>query len=269
METKTNIKDKALLNEFNAELLEGKINLGTTRGYPSNKEKKQQDSIGSVAVNKDNFLNIVADGLGGCENGEFASRYIVEKVIEWYNNIEKSDLNDIKKMSKELRREIRRINRKIFFKSRGTAQTTFALALTNPYATIIMNVGDSTIYTYNDEALQLLTYIKFYLINSSYEEIRSNIFSFLLGSTIGDYPLPKIYTKIIENEGQRLILSTDGVTDLINETRFTNYFKNKTSAREIVNDALTNPDIIRKKEDNISAITVDLPNYKQKVKSLN
>lgn len=260
METKTNIKDKELLDDFSGELLEGKIKLATTRGYPSNKEKKQQDSIGSSVKNENSFLNIVADGLGCSENAEFASRFIVEKLIEWYNNIDEKQLNDTKKITKELRREIRRINRKVFFKSRGSAQTTFALSLTNPYNTIIMNIGDSTVYTYDNGKLQLLTYIKFYLAKRSYEEIRSNIFSFLVGSSIGDYPLPMIYTKILENKGQRLILSTDGVTDLINEERFTNYFINKTDAKEIVNDALETPDVIRKKEDNISAITVDLPN---------
>ena len=266
MEIKTNIEDKELLNDFSAELLGGQINLATTRGYLSDEDRKQQDSIGSFVKKEDSFLNIVADGLGGCKNGEFASRYFVEKILEWYNNLDEEELNDTKKIVKELKKEVRRINRAIFFKSRGSAQTTFALSLTNPYNTIIMNVGDSTIYTYDNDELKLLTYIKFYLTKRTYEEIRSNVFNFLVGSSIGDYPLPKIYTKTLENAGQRLILSTDGVTDLICEERFTNYFINKTDAKEIVNDALKSPDVIRKREDNISAITVDLPISKEKVK---
>ena len=267
MEIKTNIKDNKLVNDFSEELLDGQIQIASNKGYPSKKYHKQEDSVGSVVKNKDCFLNIVADGLGGSKNGEFASKYIVEKLIEWFINTNEEDLYNIEKVKKELKKEIRKINRQVFFKSRGSAQTTLALSLTNPYKTLIINVGDSTVYTYDNEELKLLTYIKFHLLNKSYEQIRKDIFGFLVTSTIGDYPLPKIYSKIIENEGQRLILSTDGVTDLISEERFTNYFINKTKAKDIVDDALTNPDVIYKSEDNISAITVELPN--NKVKKLN
>ena len=261
MEILTNIENNNLLDEFHGTLLDGKIQASSIRGYPSKPEKKQQDAIGSIVKDENNFLNIVADGLGGTEYGEKASLQIVKEILNWYKYTPQTMLENPNLAIKMLKEEIHLINKDLFYKYRGNAQTTFVLSLTNQYRTLIANVGDSTIYTYNKE-LELLTHIKNYITKKTYEKIRKNIFSYLVSSAIGDIVLWKIHTNTIENNGQRLIMSSDGVTDLICEKRFTDYIINNVGAKEIVKEALETPDVIWKKEDNISAITIDLPKIK-------
>lgn len=259
MEIMTNIENNKLLDEFHGKLLDGKIQLSSVRGYPSQPEKKQQDAIGSIVKDENNFLNIVADGLGGVEYGEKASLQIVKEILDWYKYTPQTMLEDPDLSIKLLKEEISFINKDLFYKYRGKAQTTFVLSLTNQYRTLIANVGDSTIYTYNKE-LELLTHIKNYITKKTYEQIRKNIFSYLVSGSVGDIILGKIHINTIDNNGQRLIMSSDGVTDLICEKRFTDYLINNVDAKTIVTEALETPDVLWKKEDNISAITYNLPN---------
>ena len=263
MEILTNIENNNLLDEFHGTLLDGKIQTSSIRGCPEKPEKKQQDAVGSIVKDDNHFLNIVADGLGGSKYGEKASLQIVKEILTWYKYTPQTMLENSDLAMKMLKKEIRLINKDLFFKYLGKAQTTFVLALTNQYKTIIANVGDSTIYTYNKE-LQLQTHIKNYITKKTYEQIRKSFFSYLVSASVGEIPLWKIHTNIIDNNGQKLIMSSDGVTDLISEERFTNYFKNNTDAKTIVDEALTTPDVLWKKDDNISAITIDLPNNKIK-----
>ncbi|MBQ9011378.1 MAG: protein phosphatase 2C domain-containing protein [Bacilli bacterium] len=265
---KSNIENDKMVDDFSCELLDGKIRLASVRGYISKPKHLQEDAVGSAVKDDRCFLNIVADGLGGYSKSDVASRIFVKEMLNWFADMDMDIIDDTDLIMKKITKKIRKINRKIKFRYRGKAQTTFALSLTNKYNTIILNLGDSTIYTYENDELKLLTYIKFYLTNKSYEQIRRHIFNFSVGSCIGEYPLFKIHKRLIENEGQKLILSSDGVTDLISEERFTNYFINDTDAKTIVNDALTSPDVVRKSEDNISAIVVSLPKSSAKEKML-
>ena len=69
------------------------------------------------------------------------------------------------------------------------------------------------------------------------------------------------HTNIIDNNGQTIILSSDGITDLASEKTFKSYFKNDVSAKEMVDNAVYSPDEAPyKMEDNVSAIKIKLPN---------
>jgi len=266
MEIKTNIKDNKLLDEFSGKLLGGKIQIASNRGYPFNKKKKQQDAVGSAVINENIFLNIVADGVGGSENGEFASRYVVEEMIKWFIEIEKDKFNDLENITNLLIKEIYGIGFDIYMLSEYDALTTFVLALTTQNQTIIANEGDSTVYSFNEKEnkLQRLSTIDSWSGNLSYDEVRNHPFNNILTAYLGDRKGFTPNINVIDNEGQRLILSTDGVTDLVSEQRFISYFLNKYGAKEIVQDVLFNPEIdnVTKKEDNISAIVVDFSKSK-------
>lgn len=69
-----------------------------------------------------------------------------------------------------------------------------------------------------------------------------------------------------ENEVQKIILSSDGITDLISEERFKSYFKSDIESEKIVKDALSKEDTkwLDKDEGNISVIVIKLSNYTQK-----
>ena len=100
----------------------------------------------------------------------------------------------------------------------------------------------------------------------SYEEARLNPWNNIINAAVGDGYEKDVHINIINNEGQKIILSSDGITDLISEDRFKSYFINDIDSSQMIEDALSKEDTewLNKNEDNISVIVVKLPNYSQK-----
>ena len=104
-----------------------------------------------------------------------------------------------------------------------------------------------------------------YSYNMSYEEARHNPTNNMITSAIGDIIIEPnehfTHFNIVNNNIGKIILSSDGVTDLISERRFKDYFINDKLADYIVKDAVFYPSIdenIIKTADNVSAIVVEL-----------
>ncbi|MBQ9011717.1 MAG: hypothetical protein IJ093_03620, partial [Bacilli bacterium] len=55
----TNLDNEKLLDTFSGELLDGKIQVQSNRGYLSDTNKPQQDAVLSIVKNDKCFLNIV------------------------------------------------------------------------------------------------------------------------------------------------------------------------------------------------------------------
>lgn len=259
-----------LKDSFNGILLEGKIQLSADKGYPSRKYAKQQDAVGSAVRDERHFINVLADGVGGGSKGEETSRKTVEKITQWYKNLPIQALEDTEFLKVLLKQKLDEIDSQIYVENNfnKNAQTTFVIALTNGDDTIIANIGDSTAYSYNQETdeLQMLTTLDSRSYGLSYDDARFNPNNNVITASYGAGFNEKIHINVIENNGQRIILSSDGVTDLVSEKNFKNFFKNKTAAQSIVEKAKNAPDEydprrgwLSKTEDNISAIVIDLP----------
>lgn len=264
LEEVTNLKLLKLQNKINGKLLEGKIDLSVDRGYQTHPERPQQDSALSIVKNKDIFLNVIADGAGGSENGEKASIELVSELKEWFELIPDELFNNIDVIIELLKQKIIEIDKKIE-KNYKKSYTTFVLALTIYDKTIIANIGDSQAYTYDDDLIELTT-LDSDSKGMSYEEARFNPWNNMITAAVGDGYEKDIHINIINNIGQKIILSSDGITDLISEDRFKSYFINQIDSSQMINDALSKKDTkwLNKDEDNISAIVIKLPNYKQK-----
>lgn len=272
----TNIEGYKLMDSYSGKLLEGKIQLSTNRGFKNDKERPQQDAILSMVRKEDLFLNIIADGAGGYEAGEVVSREVVLKIKEWFENENEETFEDLDLVVELLKEKLNEINREIN-RQYENSYSTVVLALTIKDKTIILSVGDSTAYTYNHEKLVLLNDLDSF-VKGYYEDARRNVRNNMITAAIGDINPLHPHINIIENNGQRIILSSDGVTDLVSDKTFISYFVNNSSSDKIVDDALNNPEIMYetseegitevhhlvKTEDNISAIVVDLPNKKVK-----
>ena len=265
----TNSDNLVLRNSFSGSLLNGKITVASHVGYKSRIKKEQQDAVLSVAKSDDCYLNIVADGAGGSINAQNASKAIVDSFKKWFNMLSENELKNMDNKTKMsmISNEIDIINDYIKRKY-PKSYSTFVLALTTGDQTIIANIGDSTAYIYDEENDKLIEVTTLDSLSEglSYDEARYNPDNNVITQAVGD-GYSKIHFKVLNNIGERLILSSDGVTDLVTENTFKSYFRNKTSAASIVNNSVNNPDRspgITKTEDNVSAIVIDLPN-----KSLN
>ena len=161
--------------------------------------------------------------------------------------------------------EIYKIHLELVQKYGKLSATTLAVALTAGAETIIVNIGDSTIYTYHEETdeLEQLTVLDSDSKGMTYEQARhspkNNEIEANVGYTYDGYD--NLNIRIIDNVGQRIILSSDGVTDLISEEDFKSFFKNRIKADPVIQKAKFDPDVTgeMKREDNISLIIVDLP----------
>ncbi|MBR3229353.1 MAG: protein serine/threonine phosphatase 2C family protein [Bacilli bacterium] len=261
----SNLKLPKLEDKASGKLLEGKIDLSIDRGYQTHPERPQQDTALSIVKDENIFLNIIADGAGGSENGEKASITLVNELKEWFEIIPNELFDHIEVIIELLKQKIIEIDKKIE-KNYKKSYTTFVLALTIGDKTIIANIGDSQAYTYDNNELIALTTLDSESIGMSYEDARFNPWNNIITAAVGDGYKKDIHINIIDNKGQKIILSSDGVTDLISEERFKTYFTNDIDSSKIVDDSLSKKDTewLDKDEDNISVIIINLPNYKQK-----
>ena len=255
-----------LLDSFNGKLLSGQIELSTNRGYKNSPEKPQQDAVLSIVKNENCFLNMIADGAGGSENGQEASRLLTEEIKDWFKNIPDEILNNINLLIELLSHKIRQVDNLIKQKYEKS-YTTMVLTITINDKTIIANIGDSTAYTYdegNDLLIQLTT-LDSDSRGMSYEDARYNPWNSALTAAIGSGYNDELHINIIDNIGQKIIISSDGITDLVSEERFKSYFKENTPAITMIEDSLSKKDTewLDKTEDNISVIIINLPNYKK------
>lgn len=106
-----------------------------------------QDQIGySKSADNKTVLAIVADGMGGHQGGEVASRLAVELILQDYGNGEQHVLS-----AKELKRYFNRVNTAIYNQAQGSAAlqgmgtTLVSLAIAQGMACYAF-VGDSRLY---------------------------------------------------------------------------------------------------------------------------
>ena len=262
----SNCDNLELNNSYSGRLLNGRITLASDIGN----KMRQEDSILSIIKSDDCFLNVVADGAGGSLNGQKASMEIIIKLNEWFNSIDIDVLKslDDNALMNIINRLLVNINNNIANKYRRQSYSTVVLSLTIGDRTIIANVGDSTAYAYDkgqDKLIELTT-LDSCSYGMSYEDARHNPSNNMITRSIGDDVVESnddfVHFNIINKDSNidRIILSSDGVTDLINERRFKDYFRNKVDADDIVKDAKFTPDVTKfKTSDNISAIVIDLP----------
>ena len=196
----------------------GKTDIGCVR-------RTNQDYIFYSLTPVGGFPNlfIVADGMGGHQAGDFASRYAVENVLDYIRRAKPDSLIRVAD------RAIRHANKKVFEKAhsdealRGMG-TTIVVAYIEDDQLFVANVGDSRVYLYrNGELVQLTedhTYVNT-LLNAgiiSQEQAavdeRKNVITKALGAE--DTVEPDFFQlEIVKDD--ILILCTDGLYDEVDE----------------------------------------------------
>lgn len=100
-------------------------------------------------------LFIVADGMGGHQAGDFASRYVVEHLVEFFQTeYPDKDVHGI------LKEGIRKINRELYEKASEDADlrgmgSTLVLATIKGNVLYVANIGDSRLYLLREELQQI------------------------------------------------------------------------------------------------------------------
>ena len=73
----------------------------------------QEDSVllSEYPKNKDYKMLLVADGVGGSQNGGAASSYVAEEMLEWFKGLKKEDFENMDMLRAKLSQKIQEMNR--------------------------------------------------------------------------------------------------------------------------------------------------------------
>lgn len=171
------------------------------------------------------FVIAVSDGMGGHNAGEVASRIAVDAFKEFAENN-----NMYEKPEKMLRIAFREINDRIYAyacqnkEARGMGATVVA-AVGCEDRVVIGNIGDSRAYIAGDDKITQITedhsyvneLLKSGMITEEEARIHPRKNEILKAVGIGTEVFPDIFD-IIMKKGERLLLCTDGLTNMVTDS---------------------------------------------------
>jgi serine/threonine protein phosphatase PrpC len=212
-----------------------------------------------------NSMAVIADGIGGHENGEIASSICCRRFVSSWKYLNIGNLPSLQKIKSFLHNEICSVNEDIFAQNYRQhlpcpMGTTVIAAVFTPTHVIVGHAGDSRLYVFNDGDLKQLTedhslvatLVKKGTITS--EEAKTHPFAHIISKSIG--PNPSVEPKINaypRTQDERYMLCSDGLSMHIPNARIKDILKNSTNPKSAVNDLMKEA-LINGGEDNISII---------------
>lgn len=252
--------NKKGINNCLADLLTGQQLKNTNNQYSLNGElyasqdkgikQKQEDSviIMNHPSNPDFSFLAVADGVGGDEKSELASSYLLSELAKWFEVLPVSLFSEPQNLQELFNQKLNQISKEIYekYNSDGEikASTTFTGAIITSDITVISTIGDSRAYTLGVDGINIVTkdesavwpkdipasQLGFDFI----DDIRFNKASRFITRCIGVQELAEIQCyQIPNNSYEKLLLLTDGVTDLLATDRI-RFITQKTPTNLIV-----------------------------------
>lgn len=189
------------------------------------KRKNNEDSV-SVLENDNGLLAIVADGLGGQDNGEYASKQAVKTL----NN----QLSTEPISATALKEAIVRSNSEIcgLHHDHPGALTTIAVVWLGEGFAEAMHVGDTRIYQFREDRIiyqsvdHSVAQLGVIAGDLKPDEIRTHKDRNKLFRALGDSNMPKIAEKLLDiQKGDRLLLCSDGFWEGIVEEEMLRYMR--------------------------------------------
>lgn len=228
------------------------------------KRKLNQDFIYCSETPIGNLPNvfIVADGMGGHNAGDFASRYAVETIVEEIRaSFEKNPVTILSKAIEKANASTReRANEDRALSGMGT---TVVIATYIAGHLEVANVGDSRLYVVNDKIEQItvdhsLVEEMIRMGGIDRETARNHPDKNIITRAIGAWDTVEADFFDLElNAGDKVLLCSDGLTNMIDDETIRQILNNgqslKESAEELVRTANYNGG-----KDNISVIIIEM-----------
>ena len=188
-----------------------------------------EDSVIILKNSNNEYLLAVADGMGGHKAGEVASNMAIEHITNKFNSLE--SLGDKDKAINWIREEVAAINKSIFAytdaheESKGMG-TTFVIALYTKDYLLFGNVGDSSGFVIKNSKLYKVTkdHTLVNLLVSSGEltpeEAKNHPKKYILMRALGaNNPAEVDIFDVVDDGIEGILLSSDGLTSMLNETQ--------------------------------------------------
>lgn len=189
-----------------------------------------EDSVVALVHPMDDRIKLlaVADGMGGKHYGDVASNYVIQKFGYWFLEQNLQSFTDMMELKEKLSNLVFECNQ-YFISHYGSGEvgTTLTLALVLSDDTILVHLGDSRCYFYQNGEIKQMTeddsdvwlYHQYQSIDK--EWLRYFSTSNVIHNCIGiSYSLCRPHIYIYSNKSyQTLLLTTDGVTDLLTDSK--------------------------------------------------
>lgn len=240
----------------------------------------QEDSYYMMAhpKNPDFKIMVVADGMGGFENGELASNLVVRRIMKWFDSIPPSEFynEDNTELNKEVVRLLNHINSELLslYPNSGS---TLCMCIAKNTGLCMYNVGDSRgLVTENGKLIYKTKTDNVPGISGIPDEFNKfHPDSNRLVNGLGGTPDVSVHCDTIPMAAGRkykVILCSDGVSDVLNDKEIIQHSLSDDGARDIVEAALENKADLYKELDSHKPKSVfdviTRGKYKKLVKSL-
>jgi protein phosphatase len=226
----------------------------------------------NICLNNDINLFIVADGMGGHESGEVASKMatkIVESALKkqsqqtkkMTNDIEIAEVSAIIKAIEKTNNTIHQANQaKGLVKGKGMGTTIVGCwYLIEQKLSVIFNVGDSRAYSYHKQKLVQIT-----TDHSLLQLWKDECFD-------GDKPSANVLTKALgpyedvtpdvvlypNKKNEKILLCSDGLTTMLNDEKILEILIKYEDSPENIPDKLISHANLAGGDDNISVIIIN------------
>lgn len=208
-------------------------------------------------------LLVVADGMGGYQGGEVASRIAVDTVMEVLGpalkeRVERDEQEALVQSTLNLANE--RIEaRKVEVPDLAKMGTTIVLAWVSGNRALLAHIGDSRCYLVRKDDLQCLTrddtVVQNMLEDGSIREqdVPNVPFRNVLTRALGASDALATFSEVLLEPGDQLLLCSDGLTDALDEAVWPELLSQADSAQGAV-QALIDASLEENAKDNVSVV---------------
>lgn len=219
-------------------------------------------------------LAVLADGMGGHQAGEIASRLAVERIVKELRHLDGS-LEDVD-VREQLMQAVLRANKEVYEYSIEHPEcsgmgTTVVAALLGPTSVVTAHIGDSRLYHYRAGGLQVKTE-DHSLVNElvksgqiTAEEASVHQYRNVIMRSLGTEPDVRIDLGQFEwAEDDVVLICSDGLSDKVHNARMKEWLEKKVPLQEQV-DGLVEEALAAGGEDNITLVAIrNIPDASQK-----
>lgn len=238
-------------------------------GFKTDKGLRRSNNEDAFFVMKNDKVFIVADGVGGNNSGEIASRTTVSSIAEYIESNPIVDSDRDEDIERYFLNCIRKVNLAIIELSKKVPEnngmaTTVVLAYIHKDILYIMNIGDSRAYVLRNRKLNLITedhtyvntLVKAGLITPQEAEHheKKNMITRAVGAD--DIVEPDFFSVKLEAEDQ-VLLCTDGLYNEVSENKITEVLLNSDSQSDACKQLITIANV-QGGHDNITLVVIKI-----------
>ncbi|MBQ5951410.1 MAG: Stp1/IreP family PP2C-type Ser/Thr phosphatase [Lachnospiraceae bacterium] len=206
-------------------------------------------------------LFVIADGMGGHNAGDFASRFCTESVVSFMRNAEEASPADLFPQAVAAANEELLAAASRDPELTGTGTTLILASLTPEGHLTVSNVGDSRVYLIRDSIEQLTrdhSYVEKMVsmgkmkVGSAEYMRKKNLITRAVGAANA---VPDIFEADLA-AGDRVLMCTDGLTNMVSDEEILHVFRTESSVPQIV-QKLVDMANVHGGRDNITALVIE------------